>query len=115
MEAIAARSLPRTSARLTFRALFPSMPPTRGNLAVLSVVDGATRALGRGRSVALDPLERGAGDFSFIASAVSGVDGLGVAGDGAHGPDERMEVASLVASTQRAAIVIARLLRAAAR
>ena len=34
--------LPRTSARLAFRALFPSMPPTRGNLAVLSVVDGAT-------------------------------------------------------------------------
>ncbi len=112
MEAIAARSLPRTSARLTFHALFPSMPPTSGNLAVLSVVDGVTRALGRGPSVALDPLERGAGDFSFVASAVSGVDGLGVAGEGAHGPGERMDVASLVPSTQRAAVAIARLLRA---
>ncbi|HEX9051083.1 MAG TPA: M20/M25/M40 family metallo-hydrolase [Anaeromyxobacter sp.] len=112
MAAIAARSLPRTFARLTFRALFPSMPPTRGNLAVLSVVDGVTRALGRGPTVALDPLERGAGDFSFIASEVSGVDGLGVAGEGSHGPDERMEVASLVPSTQRAAVAIARLLRA---
>ncbi len=112
MQRIAARSLPKTSARLTFHALFPSMPPTRGNLAVLAAVDGATRALGRGPSVALDPLERGAGDFAFVASVVSGVDGLGVAGEGAHGPDERMEVASLAPSTQRAAIVVARLLRA---
>jgi glutamate carboxypeptidase len=66
---------------------------------------------GRGPSEALDPVERGASDFSFIASAVSGVDGLGVQGEGSHGPDERMEIASLAASTQRAAVLVARLLR----
>jgi glutamate carboxypeptidase len=44
---------------------------------------------------------------------VSGVDGLGVAGDGAHGPDERMELASLTSSTKRAAVLVARLLRGA--
>jgi glutamate carboxypeptidase len=41
------------------------------------------------------------------------VDGLGVAGDGAHGPDERMELASLTSSTKRAAVLVARLLRGA--
>jgi len=113
MRRVAAASLPRASAELTFEEGFPSMPPTPGNLAVLTVVDGATRALGQGPSEPLDPLERGAGDFSFIAADVSGVDGLGVAGDGAHGPEEWMEVASLAASTKRAALVMARLLRAA--
>jgi glutamate carboxypeptidase len=112
MQEIAAASLPRTSARLVFEELFPSMPPSSGNLAVLAVVDGVTRALGRGPAEALDPLERGAGDFSFIASSVSGLDGLGVMGDGAHGPDEQMEIASLGASTQRAAVLVARLLSA---
>lgn len=112
MRRAAAASLPRTSAELTLEDGFPSMPPTPGNLAVLAVVDGATRALGQGPSEALDPSERGAGDFSFIAGEVSGVDGIGVKGDGAHGPEEWMEVASLGASTKRAAVVISRLLRA---
>ncbi|HEY6006265.1 MAG TPA: M20/M25/M40 family metallo-hydrolase [Anaeromyxobacter sp.] len=111
MQEIVARSLPRTSARITFEEGYPSMPPSPGNLAVLAVVDSVTRALGRGPSEALDPAERGAGDFSFIAGSVSGVDGLGVRGEGSHGPDERMEVASLGASTQRAAVLVARLLR----
>jgi glutamate carboxypeptidase len=111
MQEIVAQSLPRTSARITFEEGYPSMPPSPGNLAVLAAVDRVTRALGRGPSEALDPVERGAGDFSFIASAVSGVDGLGVQGEGSHGPDERMEIASLSASTQRAAVLVARLLR----
>jgi glutamate carboxypeptidase len=111
MQEIVARSLPKTSARITFEEGYPSMPPSPGNLAVLAAVDGVTRALGRGPSEALDPVERGAGDFSFIASSVSGVDGLGVRGEGSHGPDERMEIASLAASTQRAAVLVARLLR----
>ncbi len=111
MRRIASAGLPKTSARLGFEEVFPSMPPTPGNLAVLSVVDGAMRALGQGPAEPLDPLERGAGDFSFIAGLVSGVDGLGVAGDGAHGPHETMRLDSLARSTKRAAVVVARLLR----
>jgi glutamate carboxypeptidase len=112
MRAIVSESLPGTSAVITFEDVYPAMPPTPGNYAVLAVVDTVSRALGRGPVEALDPGLRGAGDISFVAEYVDGVDGLGVVGRRSHSPEESVNLKSLVPATERAAILIYRLTRA---
>ncbi len=111
MREIAAANLPGTSARLSFDDRAPGWPATDGNRAVLELIDRVSRDLGQGPREADDPVSRGFGDFNFIGSLVPGADGLGVKGDGEHGPDETIDLASLGPSTTRAAVVIARLLR----
>lgn len=112
MRAIVAQSLPGTLATITFEDGTPAMPPTKGNYAILSVVDSVSRALGRGPIEALDPGLRGAGDISFVAEYVDAVDGLGTIGTRSHSPDERVNLNSLVPATERAALLIYRLTRA---
>jgi glutamate carboxypeptidase len=111
MTEIASRSLPRTSARITFEDSYPPMAPTPGNLELLKVLDGASRDLGHGEVPALDPGRRGAGDVSFVAPHVSGLDGLGAHGEGSHTPDEVMDLATLPALVERTALLIHRLTR----
>jgi glutamate carboxypeptidase len=111
MREIAAANLPRTTARLSFEDLVPGWPATDGNRAVLKRIDAASRDLGQGPVEADDPASRGFGDFNFIGALLSGADGLGVKGDGEHGPDESMDLTSLGPCTARAALVIFRLLR----
>ena len=60
---------------------------------------------------ALDPSRRGAGDLSFVAPFVSGLDGLGVGGPGAHTPGERIDLTTLPMQTERAALLFYRLTR----
>ncbi|HEY3125094.1 MAG TPA: M20 family peptidase, partial [Thermoanaerobaculia bacterium] len=91
--------------------LVPGWPATDGNRAVLKRIDAASRDLGQGPVEADDPASRGFGDFNFIGALLSGADGLGVKGDGEHGPDESMDLTSLGPCTARAALVIFRLLR----
>ena len=55
MREIVAKNLPGTSASIVFEDGIPSMAPTPGNEAVLKVIDGVSRALGKGASVAGDP------------------------------------------------------------
>jgi glutamate carboxypeptidase len=88
------------------------MPPTPGNYALLAVVDTVNRALGRGPIEPLDPSLRGAADVAFVAEYVDAVDGLGTVGSRSHSRDERVNLNSLVRSTERAAILIYRLTRA---
>ena len=111
MREVAGVNLPRTSARLVFEDLVPGWPATDGNRRVLAVIDGASRDLGYGPLEADDPGTRGFGDFNFIGSLVPGADGLGVRGTGEHGPQESMDLRSLLPTTARAAVVISRLLR----
>jgi glutamate carboxypeptidase len=110
MREIAAANLPKTTAKLTFEDLVPGWPATDGNRAILRIVDTVSRDLGQGPVEADDPAARGFGDFNFIGSLLSGVDGIGVKGEGFHGPDERIEVKSLGPATTRAAVLISRLL-----
>lgn len=112
MRAIVAQSLSGTTAAISFEDGMPAMPPTPGNYAVLAVVDTVSRALGRGPIEALDPGRRGAGDISFVAEHVDAVDGLGPIGSRSHSPDESVNLNSLVPATERAAILIYRLIRA---
>lgn len=110
MRKIAAANLPGTTARLAFEDLAPGWPASEGNRAILELIDQVSRDLGQGPVEADDPASRGFGDFNFIGSLVSGADGLGVKGNGEHGPGESMDLDSLEPCTARAAVLISRLL-----
>ena len=71
----------------------------------------ASEELGLGSLEALDPGRRGAADISFVAPFVDALAGLGLYGEGAHGPRETVDLDSLPAATQRAAILVYRLTR----
>jgi glutamate carboxypeptidase len=113
MEAIVAKHLPKTGAKLSFDEIsYPPMEPTPGNEALLKVLDGASRDLGLGAVPALDPGDRGAGDIGFVAHLLPGLDGLGSGGGGhSHAPGEFLGLDTLTPMAQRAAILIYRLAR----
>ena len=109
MRAIVAQHLPGTDATIVFRDEYPAMSPTPGNARLLAVYDSASRALGYGTVAALDPGRRGAGDISFVAPLIDGLDGLGALGSGSHSPAERVELTTLTMQTERAALLLHRL------
>jgi glutamate carboxypeptidase len=111
MRAIVAQNLPGTSASISFHDAYPPMSPTAGNLAVLKVYSQASADAGLGEIPALPPGQRGAGDIQFVAQLVDSLDGLGAAGNGAHSPDEDLEIASIERATIRTALLIYRLTR----
>ena len=104
-------NLAGTSAEITFADEYPAMAPTPANYAVLAVYDSASRALGYGPVTAFDPGRRGAGDISFVGPMITGLDGLGAMGSGSHTPAERVDLATLPMQTERAAILMYRLLK----
>jgi glutamate carboxypeptidase len=111
MQAIVARSLPGTRAELTFDEGYPSMPVTEAGQRLLALFDGTSRALGYPGVTTTPPESRGAGDVSFVASLIPGIDGLGTDGAGAHTPDELVYLPSIRMSAERAAVFMARLAR----
>ena len=112
MRAIATHdNLAGTSAEIAFADEYPAMAPTPANEAVLAVYDSASRALGYGPVAPLDPGRRGAGDISFVAPMITGLDGLGALGSGSHTPAERVDLGTLPMQTERAAILMYRLLQ----
>jgi len=110
MRAIVAGNLPQASASISFIDGMPSMEPTDGNRALLAVIDQVSRDLGDGPIVAHDPSKRGAGDISFIATLVSGLDGLGALGKQEHAPGEYADLDTLPILTKRAALLMYRLM-----
>ena len=111
MRTIVARSLPGTSAEIVFADGYPAMSPTPGNYRLLAVYDSASRALGHDSVTAFDPGRRGAGDISFVAPVIDGLDGLGALGNGSHSPNENVDLTTLPMQTERAAIFMYRLSR----
>lgn len=111
MQTIVARHLPQTSAEITFDEGYPSMPVTPGGEALLAQIDAVNQALGLGPARAFPPLQRGAGDVSFVAKYIAGVDGLGASGSGGHTVRERVNLPSITTATKRAAVLIYRLTR----
>jgi glutamate carboxypeptidase len=111
MKAIVAQNLPGTSASITFHDSYPPMSPTAGNLAVLKIYSQASQDAGLGEIPALPPGQRGAGDIQFVAPLLDSLDGLGATGNGAHSPDEDLEIASIERATIRTAILLYRLTR----
>ena len=111
MKAIVAQNLPGTSASITFHDAYPPMSPTDGNRAVLKIYSQASKDAGLGEIPALPPGQRGAGDVQFVAPLLDSLDGLGAIGNGAHSPDEDLEIASIERATIRTAILLYRLTR----
>ena len=111
MREIVAKSLPGASAVITFRDEMPAMTPTEGNYALLKQLDAVSQELGFGKIEPLDPGQRGAGDISFIANLIPGLDGLGATGGNAHAPGEYADLDTLPRQIKRAAVLIYRLIR----
>jgi glutamate carboxypeptidase len=109
MREIVSRHLPKTTATITFADSYPPMAPTAGNYAILAMLDRVSRDLGYAEVPPFDPGSRGAGDISFVASYLDGIDGIGARGSGSHTPDEQMDLASLPELIKRTAILIYRL------
>lgn len=111
MREIVARSLPGASAKITFSDGIPSMPPTAGNYTILKELDAVSQNLGFGKIEAQDPGERGAGDISYIANIIPGLDGLGATGQNAHARGEYADLDTLPRQIKRTALLIYRLTR----
>ena len=111
MREIVSKSLPGTSAKITFGDGIPAMPPTEGNYELLKKLDAVSQDLGFEKISALDPGERGAGDISFIAHLIPGLDGLGATGRGAHARGEYADLDTMPRQIKRAALLIYRLTR----
>jgi glutamate carboxypeptidase len=111
MREIVAKSLPGTSARITFADGIPAMPPNEGNFKLLKELDGVSQDLGFEKIEALDPGARGAGDIAYVTHLVPGLDGLGATGGGAHARGEYADLDTLPRQIKRAAVLIYRLTR----
>ena len=110
MTAIVARSLPGTRAEISFDAGgYPPMAPTEGSRALLARLNVVNADMGLEQMGELDPMERGAGDISFVATDVDGLVGLGPAGSGSHAPGESVDIPSIARQAKRAAILMSRL------
>jgi glutamate carboxypeptidase len=109
MREIVSRNLPGTSAEITFDEGYPPMAVTPGGERILSIYSGASEALGYGALTASDPARRGAGDLSFVAPIVDGLEGMGAIGVGAHSPNESVNIPALWMQTERAAVMLYRL------
>ena len=110
MQSIVRHNLPGTTAHLVFADGYPPMAPTAGNKRLLAMYDRASRDLGSGPVVAVDPSRAGAADVSFVANEVPmAIDALGLSGHDDHSPQETADLRMLPVQTKRAAILMYRL------
>ncbi|MGH6615059.1 M20/M25/M40 family metallo-hydrolase [Sphingomonas sp.] len=110
MQAIVAAHAPGTDAKISFDpGSYPAMAPTPGNKALLDALNVVNKDMGLAPMAALDPLKRGAGDISFVASDVDGLVGLGTSSRGDHAPGETVDLDSIRRQAKRAAILMTRL------
>jgi glutamate carboxypeptidase len=110
MRAIVAQPLAGAHAVISFdEDIYPPMPPTPGNRAILAQLNGVNRDMGLPEMGELDASERGAGDISFVAFEVSGLAGLGPSSSGSHTASETVDIPSIAKQAKRAAILMSRL------
>jgi glutamate carboxypeptidase len=112
MRAIVARHLPGTDASIAFDDAYPPMSPSEGNRRLLARYDRASRDIGAGPVVAVDPARAGAADISFVAALVPmKLDGIGLSGHDDHSATETADLRMLTVQAKRAALVMARVSR----
>jgi glutamate carboxypeptidase len=110
MRAIVAQPMAGASAEISFdEDIYPPMPPTDANRALLAQLNVVNRDMGLPEMGELDPADRGAGDISFVASEVDGLVGLGPASSGSHTASEAVDIPSIFKQAKRAAILMSRL------
>lgn len=110
MREIVSRHLPGTTATITFDNGYPPMAPTDGNRRLLKMYDRASRDLGFGPVTAVDPMNAGAADISFVADeAKMALGGLGLLGGGNHTVKEYADLRTFPIQAQRLALLLYRL------
>jgi len=110
MHGIVAQSLPHTSATLTFDEGYPPLAPTEGNSKLLALYDRVSRDLGFGPVTAVNPMNAGAADVSFVAGHAKMIlDGIGLMGADDHTVKETADLTTLPSQTKRAAVMLYRL------
>ena len=110
MKEIVAASLPGTHSEITFETGYPPMAPTEGNRKLLAIYDKASRDLGSGGVIAVDPAKAGAADISFVANLVPmSIDALGLSGHDDHTDKETADLRTLPMKTKRTAVFLLRL------
>jgi len=113
MRRIVAHHLPRAGGAISFQDGYPPMAPTAGNRRLLAIYDRASRDLGFGGVVAVDPSKAGAADVAFVAARVPMlIDGIGLSGHDDHSAMETANLNRLPSQTKRAAITMWRLTQA---
>jgi glutamate carboxypeptidase len=111
MRAILRDNLPQTGAEIQFNDLMPPMAPTPRNAALHAQFSAVSEAAGLGPVLALDPMQRGAGDSAWVSPYVATITGLGAAGSGSHTVNESIDLTTLPLATKRAALMIRALTR----
>ena len=109
MARIVADHLPGATAKLEFYDSTPAMAPSEGNRALLATLNAVNRDLGLPEMPEFDPAKRGAADSGFVAAYLPTLGGLGVAGGGAHGEGEWIDLKSIGRMALRSAALITRL------
>lgn len=109
MRSIVSQSLNGAEAAIEFADRYPAMPVTAEGEKLLDLYSATSQSLGYPAVGTSAPESRGAGDISFIAPIIPGIDGLGVDGRGAHSPSELVYLPSLRMSAERAAVFMSRL------
>ena len=110
MHDIVAKHLPLTTAEISFDDGYPPMAPSDGNRRLLALYDRASRDVGSGPVVGVDPSRAGAADVSFVASLVPmKIDGIGLSGHDDHSDKETADLRMLPMQTKRAALLLHRL------
>ncbi len=110
MRAIVSRNLPQTSAVIEFDEGYPPMAPTDGNRELIEIYSAASKDLGFGEVVAVNPLRAGAADVSFTATFVEmAIDALGMSGTDGHTVNELGYINQFPRQSKRAAILLHRL------
>jgi glutamate carboxypeptidase len=110
MKQIVSTPLPGTHSEITFETGYPPMAPTEGNAKLLAIYDKASRDLGTGGVVAVDPSKAGAADISFVANLVPmSIDALGLSGHDDHTDKETADLRTLPMKTKRTAVFLLRL------
>jgi glutamate carboxypeptidase len=109
MRQIVAAHRPRTRAEIEFEDGYPPLAPSAGNRRLLATFDRASRDLGLGPVVEVDPARAGAADVSFAEGRVEqALDGVGLMGTGGHTTAETADLRWLAGNAKRMAVTLLR-------
>jgi glutamate carboxypeptidase len=106
---IVSEHLAQTDASIEFKEGYPAMAPTPGNRALLDILNKINHDAALPHMDELDPLQRGAGDVSFIAKYNDSIAGLGAMGGNGHREGEFIDLSRQTAQVKRAALLMYRL------
>jgi glutamate carboxypeptidase len=108
---VGGENLSGTKATILFRDLYPSMAPTAGNIALLGTLNEVNRSLRTPEMEAIDPMLRAQAILRLWRRLSMFWMVGGAPGGGMHAPGESVNLAGLPRQSQRAAVLIYRLIR----